>query len=181
MKNMTTSISLMLGLGAFLMACGGDPSSASTDESTAPLPSPRVEELATTHTPAAPTEATEVEPIQVYAPQLEEGAVRLRRLIVATGIEEREPSGAADVFARNADRVYAFIEAVNETDQPAELRVTFEPERGESVGHVTLEVPARARRFRTWAYSRNVQTAGEWQVVVRAADRVIARRPFTVE
>ncbi|MBZ0121540.1 MAG: DUF2914 domain-containing protein, partial [Sandaracinaceae bacterium] len=62
-----------------------------------------------------------------------------------------------------------------------ELQVTFEPERGEAVGHVGLRVPASASRWRTWAYSRNVSRPGRWQAVVRDAEgRVIARRAFDV-
>src|SRR5690606_4178759 len=131
--------------------------------------------------PAPAPEPAEAPP-ESFEPELRDGDVRLRRLIVATGVSDREPTGASDAFELGTARIYAFVEAVNETHEPVELRVTFEPERGESVGHVALEVPASARRFRTWAYTRHVYSAGRWNVVVRDADgRLIARRPFDVE
>jgi hypothetical protein len=98
------------------------------------------------------------------------GSLRLKRLVAAADIDAREPVGASDAFEVGAqERLYAFIEAVNEGDEPAELHVTFEPERGESTGHVTLEVPARAGRYRTWAFTRNAQHAGRWTLIVRDA------------
>lgn len=108
------------------------------------------------------------------------GPVRVRRLIVSTAVAGHEPSGATDTIEAGA-RVYAFVDAANDLDEQVELQVTFEPERGEAVGHVGLRVPASASRWRTWAYSRNVSRPGRWQAVVRDAEgRVIARRAFDV-
>ena len=48
-------------------------------------------------------------------------------------------------------------------------------------GHVRLEVPASSRRYRTWAYGRNVTRPGRWHAVVRGPDgAVLARRAFTM-
>lgn len=150
-----------------------------------PVPAPALEPaLATTHAPRieAPAVAPAPAPEPSYEPELASGAIRLRRLVVATGVERHEPTGARDVFELGGQRrVYAFVDAVNETDEEVALRVTFEPERGESAGHVALEIPANVARFRTWAYTRHVYEPGRWEVVVRAPDgRVIARRPFDV-
>jgi hypothetical protein len=129
----------------------------------------------------APAPAPEPES---YEPELDtSGPVRVRRLVVSTGIDRREPVGVSDVFTIGEQRrLYAFVEAVNESDAPVELRVTFEPERGESAGHIELEVPAEVARWRTWAYTQNVVRAGRWEAVVRDSEgHVIARRPFDVE
>ncbi len=157
----------------------------------APAPSPRLERaLATTHRPStepaapAPSRVTPPAPRDPYTPELDaRGPVRVRRLILATGVERREPTGASDVFrVRGQERVYAFVEAVNPTGEPIELDVTFEPPQGESTGHVALRVPARSSRFRTWAYTRHVHETGRWEAVVRAPDgQIIARRAFDVE
>ncbi len=114
---------------------------------------------------------------------LGDGPVRARRLVVARAVDQREPVGASEVFELgDGDRIYAFVEAVNETAEPVTLTVTFEPESGETTGHVALEIPAGAARFRTWAFTRNIARRGEWQAVVRGPDgAILARRPFVVE
>lgn len=160
----------------------------------APVPSPRLEpELATTHRASteaapAPREATpaprHAAPRDDYEPELEaSGGIRVRRLVLATGVERHEPTGASNVFRlRGQERIYAFVDAVNETGESVELNVTFEPPQGESTGHVALRVPARVARYRTWAWTRHVYETGRWEAVVRAPDgRVIARRAFDVE
>ncbi len=158
---------------------------AAREEAVEPVPAPDLEPaLATTHTPSvqAPVVAPEPAPPS-YEPELRgTGAIRVRRLIVSSGVAGHEPTGADDVFELGAQpRIYAFVDAVNETDEEVALRVTFEPEQGESAGHVALEIPANVPRFRTWAYTRHVYTPGRWEVVVRAPDgSVIARRPFDV-
>lgn len=188
------------GVGGVLVAAGGialfvasamhEPAPTSraprqAAEPVEPLAPPRLEPALATTTrasSAAPVEVPDgVEP-ERYEPELRDGAIRVRRLVVATGVAHREPTGASDVFEVGASpRLYAFVEAVNETGEPVALRVTFEPARGEPTGHVSLEVPASAPRFRTWAYTRHVYTTGRWHVVVRAADgRLVARRPFDV-
>ena len=176
---------VVVGVGAIalLAACAGEPAATTaTARTVEPLPAPALApELATT-TPASAVIEPELE-VESYEPELAGGAIRVRRLIVATGVAQREPTGAADVFELGeSPRLYAFIEAVNETGEPVALEITFEPERGESAGHVSVEVPARAPRFRTWAYTRHIYREGRWEAVVRAPDgRVIARRPFDVE
>lgn len=177
---------VVVGVGtiALLVACAGEPAATTaTARTVEPLPAPALApELATT-TPASAVIEREPE-VESYEPELAGGAIRVRRLIVATGVAQREPTGAADVFELGeSPRLYAFVEAVNETGEPAPLEITFEPERGgESAGHVSVVVPARAPRFRTWAYTRHIYTEGRWEAVVRAPDgRVIARRPFDVE
>lgn len=194
---MQTNTKLILGGLAGVLAAGGmfaalfalapAPSApaAREDRRVEPVPTPALEPaLATTHTPSveAPPIVEEPEPPS-YEPELAtSGSIRVRRLIVATGVERHEPTGADDVFEIGGQqRIYAFVDAVNETDEEVALRVTFEPEEGESAGHVSLEIPANVPRFRTWAYTRHVYQAGRWEVVVRAPDgRVIARRPFDV-
>ncbi|MBX3273027.1 MAG: DUF2914 domain-containing protein [Sandaracinaceae bacterium] len=172
-----------------LVLAGSEPEVAAPvarEASPAPVPAPALDDaLATTTRTQAPIPA----PVHVaapapdpYAPELEaSGAVRVRRLVVATGVAGHEPTGAADTFARGTPRLYAFVDAVNESGEEVALRVTFEPEAGESAGHVALTVPARRARHRTWAYTRHVYASGRWHAVVRAPDgRVLARRAFDV-
>lgn len=179
-----------------LIAWAGDEEPVSTAHSEVVVPVPPVpmdHELATVApsatTPppplreAAPEEA-EAPAVDPYAPELRSrGDVRVRRLVLSTGVSRHEPTGAADVFTLGGpSRIYAFVDAVNRSGDAVALEVTFEPPAGETAGHVSLDVPARARRWRTWAYTRHVYEAGRWQAVVRGPDgRVLARRAFDVE
>jgi len=47
---------------------------------------------------------------------------------------------------------------------------------------VTLDIPARSERWRTWARTRNLTAPGTWQAVVKGGDGVeLGRVPFEVE
>jgi len=190
-----TAVGLVVGLIAWASAEGSSGSVATTDAGAAsaaePIESPSLEaELATTHraaaTRSAPPEPVLVEdepPVDPFEPELDpSGDARVERLIVATGIRGHEPTGASDeLVLGEQSRFYAFVHAVNDGDDDAELYVTFEPEAGESAGHVALDIPANRPRYRTWAWTRHVYTPGRWHVVVRAADgHVVARRAFDV-
>ncbi|HBQ17964.1 MAG TPA: hypothetical protein DEF51_44870 [Myxococcales bacterium] len=183
-----TALGLIVGF-AFWASSGADTSRAEARETEAPvatIPSPELEmPMTNTHRDpvVAPLPVAEEAPARdPYAPTLAEGRLRVRRLVVASGVSGHEPTGADDVFEVGAQRrVYAFIEAVNETGEDVAVEVTFEPASGESVGHVSLDVPAGTPRWRTWAFTRHVYTTGRWHAVVRHPDgREIARRAFDV-
>ena len=181
-----------LALGAGLLACAaqsasqGEGSEPSAETAITPVPSPRLApELTATHRDPAPPAipAPVVEAPDPFAPRLaESGAIRVSRLVVSSGVSDHEPTGAADRFEVGAQsRIYAFVEAQNATGEDVALHVTFEPESGESTGHVALEVPADARRWRTWANTRNAVRVGRWRAVVRAPDgHELASRAFDV-
>lgn len=121
----------------------------------------------------------------VTAPQasrrVAENDFGVRRLIVARGIEDREPLGAASRFESNNDRLYAFVEAVNEGDA-GQLVVVFENEEGDEVGNINLEIPANVPRWRTWAWSQRVREPGRWTAVIRTSDGTeLARERFIIE
>ena len=111
--------------------------------------------------------------------------LRVRRLVVARGIEGREPVGASDTFDGEDARLYAFVDLANRGDA-TEVEVSFEPEVVSHDAHVsglvTLEVPGEVGRHRTWAWSRGVHAPGAWSVVVRDLEgHELARTPFTIE
>ena len=178
-----SAIGLMAGF--LVWASQGDAPAESEAEAPEPVPVPALEQELATIT--APAPAPVVEPVEElpappsFEAELSDGPIRVRRLVVSTGVRGHEPIGATNFIEVGAQRrVYAFVEAVNETDEDIALDVTFEPAEGESTGHVTLDIPP-TRRFRTWAYTRHIYTAGRWEIVVRGPDgRVIGRRPFEV-
>ncbi len=108
-------------------------------------------------------------------------SLRVRRLVLAEGVEGREPVRASRSFdGGEVDKVFAFLEVENPERLPGEVVVTFESPSGAAVGNVRLTVGA-SPRWRTWAFSRAIEQAGEWTAVVRDADgRVLAREPFSV-
>lgn len=111
--------------------------------------------------------------------------LRVRRLVVSTGVERREPTGEGDRFDGQDPRLYAFVDLANRGDA-TEVEVSFEPEVASRDAHVTglvtLEVPAEVGRHRTWAWSRNVHAPGHWFAVVRDLEgHELARTPFTIE
>lgn len=111
-----------------------------------------------------------------------EPRVRARRLVVTSGIAGHEPADTVGTMAAGEhERVYAFVELAN-TGGAGHVVVTFERDGGPTTGHVELDVPAHVGRWRTWAYSRGVDRAGEWNVVVRdERGAVIAEQAFVVE
>lgn len=108
--------------------------------------------------------------------------IRVRRLVVTSGIEAREPVDTIGTMAAGEhDRVYAFVELANRGGEGSVV-VTFERDGEPRHGEVELEAPARAGRWRTWAFTRGVRQAGEWRAVVRDHEgRVLAEQSFVVE
>jgi len=158
---------------------------ATPAESAASVPAmPAVTPVAVLATPASDKPASAPAKAAPAAKKGDGSQVKVKRLVVATGVEraKREPVGAANTFKKgDFDRLFAFVEVENKGD-PADVIVTFEPEQtgADAKGNVTLEVGS-SPHFRTWAFSRAVDHAGDWVAVVRAADgRELAREPFSV-
>lgn len=107
--------------------------------------------------------------------------LRVRRLVLARGIEGREPVAPATAFSLSElERLYAFVEVENPEQASSEVVVTFEPAQGPAIGHVRLSIGA-APRWRTWAFTRAAKAPGAWTAVVRDAHGdVLARTPFEI-
>src|SRR5690606_13769584 len=84
-----------------------------------------------------PTRGAPVEPpVQLGSSD----GLTLRRLVVATGVTDREPVGPAGAFDAGSP-VYAFVDTSNASAAGRELLVTFEGPEGRTVGHVRLDIP----------------------------------------
>lgn len=110
--------------------------------------------------------------------------LRIKRLVVATSVDQREPQGAAESFGlEGLERVYAFVEVENPSRSESEVVVTFEPPDGTKAaptGHVTLSVGA-SPRWRTWAFTRGIHQPGEWTAVVTTpTGKELARQSFLI-
>lgn len=113
---------------------------------------------------------------------LEPAAIRVRRLVITRGIEEREPLEPIDTMSLGEhERVYAFLDLVNRGAEGSVV-VTFERDGGIAHGQVELEVPAHAGRHRTWAFTRGVRRVGQWRAIVRDHEgAALAEQAFLVE
>lgn len=108
--------------------------------------------------------------------------LKVKRLLFAEAIQGREPVEARSSFsAKDAKRVYAFVEVENPGAEESEITVSFEPPGGGAAkGQVSLDVGA-SRRWRTWAFTRGASTPGSWTAVVRGPrGEELARAPFEV-
>jgi len=106
----------------------------------------------------------------------------VKRLLVAAGVEDREPVGAADAFTTGAlTRLLAFIELDNPEKLETEVSVAWlDTDSGRERGAYTLRVGPHAR-FRTWAHAAAPKTPGSWALLLRDADgHELARTPFTM-
>ena len=80
-------------------------------------------------------------------------------------------------------KLFAHFELTNRegTDDRHPMVVFIGPD-GQERGLVELDVPAGAPRWRTWAFSRNVQTPGDWRGELRDEDgNVLTDHEFTIE
>lgn len=105
----------------------------------------------------------------------------LKRLVVTDGIDGREPATVSGDLKANDEPIYAFVELANQGAEEGSVVITFEHGSGKSVGHISLSVPAKQKRWRTWGRTRNIDRNGEWVAVVKTADgRELGRRTFAV-
>jgi hypothetical protein len=96
-----------------------------------------------------------------------ESSLAVKRLVVTTGVKDREPLVTADALPSDGSAIYAFVELANPAAESENVRITFERRGGaERVGDVTLPVPGNASRHRTWAFTRFIRVAGVWEAVL---------------
>ncbi len=94
-------------------------------------------------------------------------SLRLKRLVVTTGVEDREPIAGAVALPSDGSAIYAFAELANPEGESENVRITFERKGGaERVGNVTLPVPGKVARHRTWAITHFIRVAGVWEAVL---------------
>lgn len=111
------------------------------------------------------------------------GELKVKRLVVAQGVEGREPMGQGSVFKKGElDKLFAFVELENTGNGPTDIVVSFEPPGDAPArGNVELAV-GESPRWRTWAFTRTIDRTGTWIAVVRTKDgRELARERFEVE
>lgn len=91
----------------------------------------------------------------------------IARLVVGTGVENREPVGAADTFPANTEKVYCFLEAV---DIVKDTEVSFVWFHGEKEMLKTNLFLKMGPRWRTYAFKNLRGLKGDWRVEIRDAE-----------
>jgi len=101
------------------------------------------------------------------------------RMVVCTGLENREPVGEASSFPATTEKVYCYLEA---RDVTADAQVTFVWSRdGQELNRTVLPLRQGAR-WRTHAVKTLYGKTGEWQVtLLDAAGHTANKVAFKVE
>jgi len=129
---------------------------------------------------AAPAQRTTKKRVASTEPGSGATELALKRLVVTTAIEHREPV-ATSTFRAGDGPIIAFVELINPGDVPENISISFESDGGRKVGDVELEIPAHSRRWRTWGRTRLIRQPGAWTAVVKdGSGEVLARQTFVV-
>lgn len=113
---------------------------------------------------------------------VEREGLRVRRLVLARSVEDREPVDPATSFsAAGGGRVYAFVEVDNPAREATELTIAWaSADSGEERGATSVSVGAMPR-WRTWAFTAVGRHRGPMVAVVRDSEgTLLGRAPFEV-
>jgi hypothetical protein len=115
----------------------------------------------------------------------QEGALKettgftITRLVVGTGVDNREPVGVAEVFPGSTEKVYCFLEA---TSIPQDMEVSFIWFHGQKE-MLKASLPLKmGPRWRTSVYKNLRGLKGDWKVEIRGPDGSLLKEvKFKVE
>lgn len=158
-----------LGLITFLGMCAActAPAPPAGQASPAAVARPAVSALLAPAPNAAVAEAPKVALRVPSTPKRLGDTLKVKRFLVAPGVQDREPLASPEPLPANGTAIYAFAELANPESTSENVRITFERKGGkERVGDVSLPVPANVSRHRTWAFTRNIFAAGVWEAVL---------------
>ena len=90
----------------------------------------------------------------------------IKRLVIGTGVEDREPVGVGETFPDSTEKVYCFLEA---TDIAKDTEVSFVWFHGANEMR-KLSFPVNTgTRWRTYSYKNLYGLKGDWKVEIRDA------------
>jgi hypothetical protein len=103
----------------------------------------------------------------------------IARLVVGTGVEDKEPVGVAETFPEATEKVYCFLEA---TEIAKDTDVSFVWWYGDKEMHkITLPLQM-GPRWRTFAYKNIGGMKGDWKVEIRdSGGALLNEATFKVE
>jgi hypothetical protein len=91
----------------------------------------------------------------------------IARLVVGTGVENREPVGVAETFPASTEKVYCFLEATNITQDTEVSFVWFHGEK--EIWKISLPLKT-GPKWRTNASKTVSGLPGDWKVEIKDAD-----------
>lgn len=142
------------------------PNAIATPAETTEAPAMKTVETAT----AEPT-APEIEKTPTFVPELEPAdGLSIERLMTAPAVEHREPVAPSTIFGSHEEKIYAFLDVRNESDEARVLVVHFIGPDGFASGGIELSIPPNVPRWRTWAFTKHAKEPGLWRVDVRNLD-----------
>ena len=126
---------------------------------------------------AAPAKAPA--PKKEAAPAKEKGEFAIARAVVGTGIDNKEPVGAADTFPASTERVSCFIEATN---VPKDMELSTVWSMGDKEMRKINATVKAGPKWRTWVDKKVGGMKGDWKVEIKDADgKVLKDVKFKVE
>jgi len=109
----------------------------------------------------------------------EKMGLTVARLVIGTGVENREPIGVAETFPATTEKVYCFLEATN---IPEDTEITFVWFHGEKEMLKTGLSLKMGPKWRTYADKNLRGLKGGWKVEVKdAKGNLIKDVKFKVE
>jgi hypothetical protein len=109
----------------------------------------------------------------------EKTGLTVARLVIGTGVENREPVGVAETFPGATEKVYCYLEATN---IPEDMEITVVWFHGEKEMLKTALPLKMGSRWRTHADKNLYGLKGDWKVEVRdAKGNLIKDVKFKVE
>lgn len=103
----------------------------------------------------------------------------IARVVVGTGVENREPAGVAETFPPSTEKVYCFLEA---TDIAKDVEVSFVWFHGQNEMRKISLTLKMGPRWRTYAFKNLGGLKGDWKVEIKDADgNILKEVKFKVE
>ena len=106
-------------------------------------------------------------------------SLSIARLVVATGVENSEPAGAAETFPASTQKVYCFLEATNIAK---DTEVSFVWSYGDKEMLKTILPLKAGPKWRTYANKNLRGLKGDWKVEIKDSEgKVLKDVKFKVE
>ena len=107
-----------------------------------------------------------------------QSVLKVERIVVCTGVEERQPVGESDAFADTVGTLYCYTEIRGMGDSTTVSHVWYQGENRRA----DVKLNVRGYRWRTWSTKAIQQDwTGDWRVDVVSADgKILKSKRFRI-